>query len=97
MPVPEPSESVIDHYNEISQLFNPCFHADTSVRDVISRLKGTSSEFAKTTLRKLEKGWSAGTLQMIWRSVVDASKLSMHGTLKRDYQLYYVGLRTLFY
>ena len=24
-------------------------------------------------------------LQLIWKSIVDASKLSIHGTLKRDY------------
>lgn len=91
MPLPEPSEAIIDKYNEISQLFNPCFHADSSVKDVIARLQGSTSEFAETTLKMMMKAWSVGTLQMVWRSVVEASKLSMHGVLKRDYQLYYVG------
>ena len=33
------NHSFIEHYNEISQLFNPCFTQDTSVLDLLTRLQ----------------------------------------------------------
>lgn len=92
-PLPNPPEELIDRYNTISQLFNPCFHSDSSVMDLIRRLQGDSSEFAKQTLQRIIQSPSMGTLQLVWRSVIDAGKLSIHGTLKRDYQVCYVCVK----
>lgn len=93
IPLPNPPEELIDRYNTISQLFNPCFHSDSSVMDLIRRLQGDGSEFAAHTLERILQSPSMGTLQLVWRSVVDAGKLSVHGTLKRDYQVCYVRIK----
>lgn len=93
IPLPNPPEELIDRYNTISQLFNPCFHSDSSVMDLIRRLQGDGSEFATRTLERILQSPSMGTLQLVWRSVVDAGKLSVHGTLKRDYQVCYVRIK----
>lgn len=90
MPLPTPPEELIDRYNSISQLFNPCFHSDSSVLDLIRRLQGDGSEFANHILERILKSPSMVTLQLVWKSVIDAAKLSVHGTLKRDYQVCYV-------
>jgi len=59
----------------------------------VEGLQGDGSEFAAHTLERILQSPSMGTLQLVWRSVVDAGKLSVHGTLKRDYQVCYVRIK----
>ena len=91
MPLPAADEASLERFDAVSRLFNPCFHADASVADTLRRLSEDGSPFAQETLRRICEGSDAVTLQLVWRSVVEAAKLSVHGVLKRDYQLCVVG------
>lgn len=93
MPLPAADEASLARFDAVSRLFNPCFHTDASVLDTLRRLSEDSSPFAQETYRRICSGSDGVTLQLVWRSVVEAGKLSVHGVLKRDYQLCVVSNR----
>ena len=91
MPLPAADAASLELFDATSRLFNPCFHADASVADTLRRLREDGSPFARETCRRICSGSDGATLQLVWRSVVEAGKLSVHGVLRRDYQLCAVG------
>lgn len=91
MPLPPADMASLERFDAVSRLFNPCFHADASVADTLRRLREDNSPFAQETYRRICANAEGVTLQLVWRSVVEAAKLSLHGVLKRDYQLCVVG------
>ena len=87
MPLPAVDEASLARFDAVSRLFNPCFHTDTSVLDTLHRLSEDPSPFAQETYRRICADTNPVTLQLVWRSVVEAGQLSLRGVLKRDYQL----------